>query len=103
MGDFMTDYRDLTTTDAAAALQEFLDERAPALERLRERLVADGRDPAALLDGTPESQVPLWRWVLSSVTIVDAPGATDPACVLSRRCSAIPCAAGTLGDRATQQ
>ena len=77
----MTNYRDLTKTEAAAALQEFLDERGPALERLRERLVADGQDPAALLDGTPESLVPLWRWLLSRLTSLDTSGATDPASV----------------------
>ena len=77
----MTNYRDLTKAEAAAALQEFLDERGPALSRLRERLVADGQDPAALLDGTPESFVPLWRWLLSRLTGPDAPGATDPTSV----------------------
>ena len=77
----MTDYLDLSKNEAAAALQEFLDERAPALARLRERLVADGQDTAVLLDGTPESLVPLWRWLLSRLTLVDAPGATDPASV----------------------
>ncbi|MDP9983689.1 hypothetical protein J2W14_003112 [Pseudarthrobacter oxydans] len=77
----MTNYRDLTKSEAAASLQEFLDERGPALSRLRERLVADGQDPAALLDGTPESFVPLWRWVLSRLTGPEAPGATDPASV----------------------
>ncbi|KRE50928.1 hypothetical protein ASG92_26260 [Arthrobacter sp. Soil736] len=75
----MTNYRDLTKPEAAAALQEFLDEREPALARLRELLVADGQDPAALLDGTPESFVPLWRWLLSRLNGPDAPGATDPA------------------------
>ena len=77
----MTNYRDLSKAGAAAALQEFLDERGPALERLRERLVADGQDPAEFLDGTPESFVPLWRWLLSRLTVRDAPGATDPASV----------------------
>lgn len=77
----MTNYRDLTKAEAAAALQEFLDERGPALSGLRERLVADGQDPAALLDGTPKSLVPLWRWILSRLTGRDAPGATDPATV----------------------
>jgi hypothetical protein len=57
----MTNYRDLTKATAAAALQGSLDERSPALERLRERLMADGQDPDALLDGTFESLVPLWR------------------------------------------
>ena len=77
----MTDYLDMTKSEAAAALQEFLDERGPALSRLQERLAADGQDPAALLDGTPESLVPLWRWLLSRLTKRDAPGATDPASV----------------------
>ena len=77
----MTNYLDLSKAKAAAALQEFLDERGPALERLRECLVADGQDPAALLDGTPESLVPLWHWMLSRFTRLDAPGATDPASV----------------------
>ncbi|MDP9982577.1 hypothetical protein J2W14_001969 [Pseudarthrobacter oxydans] len=77
----MTNYRDLTTAEATAALQEFLDERGPALARLRDYLVADGQDPVALLDGTPESFVPLWRWMLSRLTSIDAPGATDPASV----------------------
>ena len=74
----MTNYRDFSEARAAAALQEYLDERGPALERLRERLVADGQDPAVVLDGTPESLVPLWRWMLSRFTRQDAPGATDP-------------------------
>ena len=77
----MTSYLNLGKVKAVAALQEFLDERGPALERLRERLVADGQDPAALLDGTPESLVPLWRWMLSRFTDLDTPGATDPASV----------------------
>lgn len=55
-----TTLRDFMTS---AALQEFLDERGPALERLRERLMGYGQDPAALLDGARESFVPLWwRW-----------------------------------------
>ncbi|AOT04340.1 hypothetical protein [Arthrobacter sp. U41] len=74
----MTNYRDFSEARAAAALQEYLDERGPALERLRERLLADGQNPAVLLDGTPESLVPLWRWMLSRLTRQDAPGATDP-------------------------
>ena len=77
----MTNYLDLSKAKAATALQEFLDERGPALERLREQLVADGQDPDALLDGTPESLVPLWRWMLSRFTSLDTPGATDPGSV----------------------
>jgi hypothetical protein len=57
----MTNYRDLTQAKTGAAHQEFLDERGPALAQLLERLLADGQDPDALLDGTFESLVPLWR------------------------------------------
>lgn len=71
----------MTEAQAAAAFQEFLEERGPALARLRKHLAADGLDPAALLDGTVESFVPLWRWFLSRLTTRDAPGATDPASV----------------------
>jgi hypothetical protein len=77
----MTNYLNLSTDQAAAALQEYLDERGPALERLRERLAADDQDPAVFLDGTPGSLPPLWRWMLSRFTSVDDPGATDPASV----------------------
>ncbi|WP_411732639.1 hypothetical protein [Paeniglutamicibacter sp.] len=76
------DYLNMTPAKARAALQKFLDERAPALQRLKELLEADGQDPAALLDGTPESLVPLWRWMMHSrFTARDAPGGTDPASV----------------------
>ena len=81
IGDFMTNYLNLSKAKAAAALQEFLDERGPAMERLRDRLVADGQDPAVFLNGTPESLVPLRRWMLSRFTGLDTPGATDPASV----------------------
>lgn len=74
-------YMDMTKARAAAARQEFLDERGPALDRLREQLAADGQDPETFLDGTPGSLVPLWHWMLSCTTLRDAPGATDPASV----------------------
>ena len=77
----MTNYRELTKPEAAAAFEEFLKERRPALALLRERLAEDGQDPQALLDGSLESLVPLWRWLLSRLTRRDAPGATDPASV----------------------
>lgn len=73
------DYLSMTKKQSEAAFQEYLDERGPALERLREALVADRQDPDALLDGTVESLVPLWRWILAHLTVFDAPGgATDP-------------------------
>lgn len=77
----MTNYRDLTKSEAAAALQEFLDEREPALSLLNERLMADGLNAARLLDGTLESLVPLWSWALHRLTTSEAPGAIDPATV----------------------
>ena len=81
----MTNYLNLSKAQAAAALQEYLDERGPALERLRERLADDGQDPTVVLDGTPESLVPMWRWMLPRLTRVDDPGATDPASVPRER------------------
>ncbi|CAN7333783.1 hypothetical protein LJR013_001870 [Pseudarthrobacter oxydans] len=67
----------MTKKQSEAAFQEYLDERAPALERLREALAADGQDPDVLLDGSVESLVPLSRWVLAHLTRADDPGATD--------------------------
>lgn len=54
----MTTYSDLTEQQAAAALEEFLQERSPALQRL-ELAVGDAVD----LDGSLESLGPLWMWV----------------------------------------
>ena len=64
----MTDYWSLSDAEAAAALQEFLDERGPALERLRQALEADGQDPNVVLDGTVKSLRTLWPWVKSVLT-----------------------------------
>lgn len=77
----MTNYRDLTEQGAAAAFEEFMAERGPALDRLRDRMAADGVYPSELLDGSVGSLVPLWRWVLTHLTKRDDPGATDPAMV----------------------
>lgn len=74
-------YINMTKAKSEAAFQEYQDERAPALVRLRDALAADGQDPDVLLDGTVESLVPLWRWILSRLTGPDAPGATDPESV----------------------
>lgn len=75
------DYINMTKTQSEAAFREYLDERGPALERLRTALAADGQDSAVRLDGTIESLVPLWRWILTHLTRADAPGATDTASV----------------------
>ncbi|WLQ06117.1 hypothetical protein [Arthrobacter oryzae] len=74
-------YINMTKKQAEAAFQEYLDERGPALERLREALAADGQAPDVVLDGTVESLVPLWRWILAHLTVADAPGATDTTSV----------------------
>lgn len=77
----MTHYLNQTRKQAAAALQEFLDEREPALDRLRTSIQADGQNPDVLLDGSVESLVPLWQWILSRLTGPEAPGGTAPASV----------------------
>lgn len=74
-------YLNMTKAQSEAAFQEYLEERGPALQRLRQALVADGQDPDVLLDGTVESLVPLWRWVLAHLTRADNPGATDTTSV----------------------
>ncbi|WP_258802811.1 hypothetical protein [Pseudarthrobacter sp. NS4] len=74
-------YIDMTKAKSEEAFQEFLGERGPALQRLREALLADGQDPDALLDGSIESFIPLWRWILSRLAGADAPGATAPGSV----------------------
>ncbi|MFJ5695973.1 hypothetical protein ACIP9X_19265 [Arthrobacter sp. NPDC093125] len=68
------DYINMTKKQSEAAFQEYLEERGPALDRLREALAADGQDPDVLLDGSVESLVPLWRWILANSTVFDAPG-----------------------------
>ena len=64
----MTDYWSLSDAEAEAALEEFLVERGPAIERLREVMRADGQGPDAVLDYTVKSLRPLWAWVKSVVT-----------------------------------
>lgn len=61
----MTSYDDMTKQQAAAALAEFLDERGPALQRLRELLSVDGLHPDDVMDGTPGSLTTVWRWAKS--------------------------------------
>jgi hypothetical protein len=73
----MTLYREMTEAEAAAALEEFLRDRPPGLRRLTESLRADGHDPA-LLDGSPESLTPVWRWAKSQLALKDDPGHSEP-------------------------
>lgn len=67
----MTHYLKMTKRQAAKALEEYLAERPAALRRLREELAADGLDPDALLDGTPDSLTPLWVWVAARITVLE--------------------------------
>lgn len=63
----MKSYKKMSKQEAAAALQEFLEERPRALEHLTRSLAA-GPEENVNLDGTVESLVPLWRWVKSVLT-----------------------------------
>lgn len=72
-----TSYRTMTKRQAAKALEEFLAERPAALRRLRAELAADGLDPDAMLDGTPASLTPLWRW--AGTRILEAEAQRSPA------------------------
>uniref|UniRef100_UPI000B41EB94 hypothetical protein n=1 Tax=Arthrobacter globiformis TaxID=1665 RepID=UPI000B41EB94 len=80
MADYLN-YINMTKKQSKAAFQEYLEERVPALERLRGSLAADGQDPDALLDGSVESLVPLWQWILAHLTRADDPAATDTTSV----------------------
>lgn len=60
----MKTYEKMKKQEAAAALQEFLEERSSALENLT-RYLAERSDGTVNLDGTVESLTPLWRWVKS--------------------------------------
>jgi hypothetical protein len=71
------DYINMTKKQSERAFREYLDDRGPALDRLREALAAGGQDSDALLNGTVESPVPLWRWILAHLTRADDPGSTD--------------------------
>lgn len=75
----MTHYRKMTKRQAATALAEYLAERPVALQRLRDELAADDRDPDTLLDGTPGSLSPLWGWVATRIMAMeDHPIPFDP-------------------------
>lgn len=63
----MKSYAKMSKQAAAAALQEFLEERPRALEHLTRSLAARAEENVNL-DGTVESLVPLWRWVKSVLT-----------------------------------
>lgn len=72
----METYAKMKKQEAAAALQEFLDERPRALENLNHNL-GQHSDHAVSLDGTVESLIPLWRWV-KAVLAERTPETLDP-------------------------
>ncbi len=79
----MTSYAKMRKQEAAAALQEFLDERPQALEHLTQLLPEHSGDTVDL-DGTVESLIPLWRWVKPLLTVRTADtGQSDTAAVPS--------------------
>lgn len=59
----MTHYRRMSPAQAEAALEEFLIERVPALQRLRTELATQSIDIEVVLDGTPASLSLLWAWI----------------------------------------
>lgn len=72
----MTLYHQMRKGEATAALEEFLRGRPPALQRLTELMAADGLDPAAVMDRTPDSLVSVWRWATSKLA-ARTPGSAE--------------------------
>lgn len=73
----MTAFFDLTAEQAEQVLVEFLAEREPALEQLRELMNADGLDPDEVLDGTPDSLIPVWAWAKTRLGLGDPTALQD--------------------------
>ncbi|MHC5560449.1 hypothetical protein [Kocuria sp. U4B] len=74
-------YEWMTPQQAAAALEEYLAERAPSLDRLRSALADERVDPAAALDCSVDSVARVWEWVTDRVTglgVDPRPLAEDP-------------------------
>lgn len=73
----MTLYHEMTKAQAQAALQEFLEEREPALQRLRQRMAEDGLDTEEVLDNSLDSLVAVWRWAKTKLRTRDRNDATE--------------------------
>ena len=74
-------YEWMTVSQAAAALEQYLAERDPALDGLRRALRRHGLSPDGMCDGSPESVAPLWEWITDRCAeLGTAPGpvAEDP-------------------------
>jgi hypothetical protein len=70
-------YELMTARQAADALDLYLDERAPALQRLRTTLAGHDRDPDKMLNGSVYSVSPLWSWITARVAQLGL----DPRCL----------------------
>ncbi|MCM3688299.1 hypothetical protein [Kocuria rosea] len=66
MGD--QPYELMTGAQADDALDVYLAERDPALQRLRGSLAGHGLDPAQMLDRSVYSVSPLWAWITTRIT-----------------------------------
>ena len=78
----MKSYEKMSKQEAAAALQEFLNERPRALKNLARHLT-EHPDDTVTLDGTVESLITLWRWAKSVLTertaeTAESDGSTSP-------------------------
>ena len=74
-------YEWMTARQAADALDAYLAERGPALERLRAALAEHGLEPDEMLDGSLYSLSPLWAWIsarASELGVDPRPLAEDP-------------------------
>jgi hypothetical protein len=56
-------FAELTPAEADEVVAAFVASRPQALAGLRDRLVADGQDADAVLDGSVDGLVPLWAWI----------------------------------------
>lgn len=59
------DFFSLGDAEAEAFFEAYVARAEPRLDEFRAEVSASGGPPAAELDGSPESLVPLWRWFVA--------------------------------------
>lgn len=69
------DFEALTEAEARAFLERYVATAAERLERFFRLVAATGRPAREMLDGSPESLVPLHAWFVSRARRADAPDA----------------------------